>query len=322
MQAGKWAGMLLWLLVSVAPAQAHTLVVAPHPDDDILTSAGVILRAVQAGEPVTVVYMTNGENARTPDGLVRQAEAVAGQRLLGMPEEQLIFLGYPDAFLAQILVDCPSPDDRLVTPLGRSETYGNRGLGRKDYHAYRFGAPAAYNRPNLLADLTDILTARRPDNIYVTAEFDTHPDHAATYHLLRLALWAVHAADPDYAPVIHKTIVHWEPIAWQHPPWKHPMDPTGLFQEIPDLARTGLAWSRRESLEVPPAMQSTDLAANPKYLAIAAHDSQGGIRGYLKSYVHRDEFFWAERVAGADPLPAAEAGGDPNRPCTCVARIR
>ncbi len=320
MKAGKWAGMLLWLLGSAVAVHAHTLVVAPHPDDDILTSAGVILQAVQAGEPVTVVYMTNGENTRTPDGLLRQAEAVAGQRLLGVSEDQLIFLGYPDAFLTRILVDCPSPDDRLVTPFNRSATYGNRGLGRKDYHAYRFGASAAYNRPNLLADLEDILTSRRPENIYVTAEFDTHPDHAATYRLLRLAVSAVRAADPAYAPVIHKTIVHWDHVAWQHPPWKHPMDPTGLFQEIPDLARTGLVWRRRESLEVPPAMQSTDLAANPKYLAIAAHDSQGGIRGYLKNYVHRDEFFWAESVAGTDPPPVAATGSDPNRPCPCAAK--
>jgi LmbE family N-acetylglucosaminyl deacetylase len=305
MYARTIAWALLCLLLPLSPVYAQILVVAPHPDDDVLTAAGVILHALQAGEPVTVVYITNGENRKTPDGRLRQTEAVAGQRRLGLAEEHLIFLGYPDAYLTQILTRCLHPDDGLVTALQQSTTYGNRGLGRMDYHTYRFGQPATYNRPNIIADLADILGAKLPAHIYVPAQFDTHPDHSATYQLLKLALIAAHARTPDYVPIVHKTIVH-----WTHRPWHHPMDASALFAEIPGLAATGLVWEKRESLNVPLAMQSPDLSVNPKYLAIAAHASQGGIRGYLKSYVHQDEFFWAENILGANQPPVAEAGQD------------
>jgi len=304
--AGPCAWALLTLVLCATLAQAGTLVVAPHPDDDLLTAAGVIFQAVQAGEPVTVVYMTNGDNNRTTSyGLARQAEAVEGQRRLGLQEDHLIFLGYPDGYLSKILTDYIHPGETLVTAFNRSATYGRRGLGRMDYHAYRFGGPGNYNRAHLVADLADIIAMQLPAHIYVPSEFDTHPDHCATYALTKLAVLAVHDARPDYLPVIHKTVVH-----WAHLPWQHPVDATALFSEPPGWDRTGLAWRRRESLDVPLPMQSADLSVNPKYQAIAAHASQGGVNGYLKNYVHKDEFFWAENIVGGNQPPVAEAGTD------------
>jgi hypothetical protein len=174
-----------------------------------------------------------------------------------------------------------------------------------DYHTYRFGEPGNYNRAHLVADLGDIIAMQLPAHIYVPAEFDTHPDHHATYALTKLAILVVHDARPDYLPVIHKTVVH-----WAHATWQHPVDATALFSEPPGWERTGLAWGQRESLDVPLPMQSTDLSVNPKYRAIAAHASQGGVKGYLKNYVHKDEIFWAENIVGGNQPPVAEAGKD------------
>lgn len=297
-----WA--FLCLSIGAAPARAGVLVVAPHPDDDLLMAAGVIYRAVQAGEPVTVVYMTNGDsNRETPYGLARQAEAVAGQQRLGVQEDDLIFLGYPDGYLHQLLTRDIPPGETLITTFNRSRTYGQRGLGRSDYHTYRLGSPAHYNRHHIVTDLEDILSMLRPEHIYVTSELDTHPDHFATCQLLKLAVMAAHAATPEYAPVVHKTIVH-----WSHGFWPHPMDATAPFPEIPNLGRFGLTWKSRERLEVPLPMQSTDLSRNPKYLAIAAHRSQGGVDGYLKNFVHKDEFFWVESGLSTAPIEVAPPG--------------
>ena len=68
------------LACAALPARADVLVVAPHPDDDIITSAGVVLRARQAGETAWIVFMTNGDIDGEASGLARQAEAVAAQR--------------------------------------------------------------------------------------------------------------------------------------------------------------------------------------------------------------------------------------------------
>jgi LmbE family N-acetylglucosaminyl deacetylase len=270
-------------------------VVAPHPDDDLLMAAGVIYRAVQVKEPVTVVYMTNGDsNRETEYGLARQAEAVEGQRWLGVGEDDLIFLGYPDGYLNALLTEYTQAGAAVITTFNRSATYGRHGLGGTDYHTYRFGMPGGYNRHDLLMDLQDLLNLLRPGQIYVTAPFDTHPDHRATYYLVKLALMAAHAAAPEYLPTLHKTVVHWNRL-----PWPHPMDPAAPFPEIPELHRVGVSWQERERVEVPLVMQSADLSGNPKFQAIAAHRSQGGVSGYLKGFVHKDEFFWVESGAGA-----------------------
>jgi len=81
---------------------AKILVVSPHPDDDIVTSAGVVCKAVQRGEPVKIVYVTNGDLVSQLASYLREGEAVTGESYLGCPEDGLIFLGYPDGYLNTI----------------------------------------------------------------------------------------------------------------------------------------------------------------------------------------------------------------------------
>jgi LmbE family N-acetylglucosaminyl deacetylase len=95
---------LLRLLVVLAglaasrSAHAGIMVVVAHPDDDIIIAAGVIHAARLRGEQVTVVYVTNGELVGGPvTGLARQVEAVNAQGFLGVGENDLVFLGYPDS---------------------------------------------------------------------------------------------------------------------------------------------------------------------------------------------------------------------------------
>lgn len=295
----------LFVLFSSSLVNAQVLVISPHPDDDVITSAGVISRAVERGESVKVVYMTNGDSEGIQVGYVRQGEAVTAQGYLGVPENDLIFLGYPDYYLNTIFSSYINQGDVLATWSGQSTTYANRGLGLTDYHTYRFGSPASYNRYYILEDLKDILSTYLPEHIYVTSEFDTCLDHSATYQLLKLAVSSVHAQNPGYTPVIHKAIVHWDVGSWPSS-----INPTTYFLEIPDLSQTGLVWTDRESLDVPLAMQSTIYPSNPKYQAISAHASQSGQAELLKSFIHKDEIFWAENLFGSNRPPVANAGLD------------
>jgi LmbE family N-acetylglucosaminyl deacetylase len=119
-----WAALLILFIFSfaraaeiskmpaIAPAD-RILILAPHPDDETIACAGIIQAAIDAGAQVRVVYLTNGEHnqfafivyeKRIPFrknefihlGQVRRKEAVAAMRLLGLSQERLIFLGYPD----------------------------------------------------------------------------------------------------------------------------------------------------------------------------------------------------------------------------------
>jgi LmbE family N-acetylglucosaminyl deacetylase len=84
------------LISANSPANAKILVVSPHPDDDVLMSAGVIHKAAQRGEPVRVVYMTNGDVGGEASGYGREREAVRALGRLGVSQDDAIFLGYPD----------------------------------------------------------------------------------------------------------------------------------------------------------------------------------------------------------------------------------
>lgn len=81
-----------------------TLVVAPHPDDETLACGGAIALLRHWQLPVSVLVVTDGaashpRSRRFPPARVaalRQAEARAATALLGVPGDQLTFLGLPD----------------------------------------------------------------------------------------------------------------------------------------------------------------------------------------------------------------------------------
>ena len=293
-----------WLaFITTAPALAlgkRVLIVAPHPDDDILYGAGVAANALAAGDTVKIVYMTNGDYTGTDVGLLRQDRAVSAQTsFIGTSEDDLIFLGYPDNYLGDIYWNYPG-SAYLTTEWDQSETYGVRGLENRTWHKYRFGSEAFYNLPSIMQDLESILQDYAPTDIYTTSAIDDHYDHAMTHGFVREAIRVRMAADVTYTPVLHTTIVWWAAGSWPAL-----IDPTALMVEPPGFsdASGGLLWSDRESLEVPAAMQLAggDLPSNPKYQAIAIH----GDGPFLNSFVHKDEVFWIEAL---NSPPAANAG--------------
>lgn len=89
------------------------LVVAPHPDDESLGTAGIIRRAVEKKIPTQVVLMTTGDGYRravevyygiiepTAEDFrrlaaVRHLESINAMKELGLKEKDVIFLAYPD----------------------------------------------------------------------------------------------------------------------------------------------------------------------------------------------------------------------------------
>jgi LmbE family N-acetylglucosaminyl deacetylase len=297
---------LLVAIFIVSSAGASVLVIAPHPDDDVIMASGVVYRALQNGQSARVVFMTNGDYGSIEAGYSRLVEAVNAQSQLGMIENHLLFLGYPDGGLDAIRTGYPALGDTYVSSHGQSVTYGNRGLGRSDYHTYRFGAPAQYNGANITLDLKTIISEFLPEHIFTTCEYDGTSDHTSTYHFLRAALAQLSTENPSYRPTLHKTIV-W---ARNSSTWPNVYDPTAYFSDAIDLSGTPLLWNERESLDVPVLMQSAFYAGNPKYLAAEAHWSQRGASSFLGRWVHKDEVFWVEQAGGSNRPPVVSAGLD------------
>lgn len=76
---------------------SRVLVVAPHPDDDIIGCGGSMVMHLEKDEEVSVVYVTNGdapcpEHPTSEFTAIRQRETKAAARILGLREENLYFL--------------------------------------------------------------------------------------------------------------------------------------------------------------------------------------------------------------------------------------
>jgi LmbE family N-acetylglucosaminyl deacetylase len=102
------------------------MVLAPHPDDESLATAGILQRACALGAETRVLFVTDGENNPWPQralewrwriteadrarwGMRRRAEALSALSCLGVPRESVRFLGYPDQGLCDLLMTDPDP---------------------------------------------------------------------------------------------------------------------------------------------------------------------------------------------------------------------
>src|SRR5260370_39984635 len=77
------------------------LVLAPHPDDETLGAGAAVARARAAGNRVTVAVATDGRHSTASGplspqrlGEVRSAELHAPCRTLGVPDDDVVQLGY------------------------------------------------------------------------------------------------------------------------------------------------------------------------------------------------------------------------------------
>lgn len=70
------------------------LILAPHPDDEINIAGNMILNMATAKAEVFVAYSTDG-GLEVP-AEVRAREAVEALKILGVPHEKIIFMGYGD----------------------------------------------------------------------------------------------------------------------------------------------------------------------------------------------------------------------------------
>lgn len=133
------------------PPGHQIVVVAPHPDDELLGCGGTMRKHIEAGDEVSVLFVTSGERTaalalRSAEARIstREDEAVAAAAVLGVSRQQLGFLRYPDG--------------------------------------------AVSSRPPAGESLADAMRARAPDLVYVPFPYEAHRDHVATFRLVAEAL--------------------------------------------------------------------------------------------------------------------------------------
>jgi LmbE family N-acetylglucosaminyl deacetylase len=168
------------------------LIVAPHIDDEVIGSGGLIQRTLSVGAKVKVVYMTNGDNTLASVvaeeknlrlsggdfvalGEERMKEGKKATAILGLKENDLYFLGYPDRGLSQLFSNYYGSDKKYPAR-GTKFTY-NPYSG-----TYREGQD--YNGENLFTDLSAVINGFEPNILIIPHFADIHPDHKATYRFI------------------------------------------------------------------------------------------------------------------------------------------
>ncbi len=258
------------------------LILAPHPDDEVLGCGGVIQKAKAMGLPIKIVFLTYGDNnqwsflayrkhpvfmpkAVLEMGLVRYNEAFQAAAVLGVPKDDLVFLGYPDFRTLEIWrshwADEP-PAKSMLTEV-RSVPYAN---------AFRPKAP--HKGEEILKDLEAILMEFRPTKIFVSHPSDHNGDHQALYLFTRVALWDL---EKTMKPVVYPYLVHFK--NWPQPkgyqPDKTEAAPPGLEKDV--------GWKRL-------VLSPEEVSMNRR--AIEMHHSQiDSSRKYLLSFIRADEMF-------------------------------
>ena len=254
----------------------RVLVVAPHPDDEVLAAGGQILHALAAGAQVHVVFLTCGDafewNAMVlervpnpgPRGMLalgerRIEEARAAAAALGLDPEALTFLGYPDGGLMHLLLN------HYQHPYASKST----GVARVPYDD-ALSTGAEYTGRSLERDLARVVERIDPTVVLTCSPRDAHRDHrAAGYATMRVL-----------GERAFETRIGWYIV---HGAYEYPL-PKGYWPTLPLYPAPrgrGMPWRR---------VDLTPEQVERKARAIRAHASQVSVmRRFLLAFARRNE---------------------------------
>lgn len=238
------------------------LIFAPHPDDESLSSAGLIRYCVEHNVPVHVVVVTNGGNGRL--GVIRHSETLNATEKLGLSPDNVTFLDYP----------------QVVEHLFSENWDPN--------HAYSAGAPhnsfafqnnSSYCGESLESNFETMIKEYKPTIIIYPALDDDNTDHWGTGSFV---VYAVN--NMDYRAKMYSYLVHNEETLWPFPrsyyPQSNLLPPSYLTNQ-----KSWLIFPLSHSLE------------QYKFNAVNCYQSQMKKDPvFLKSYIRTNELFAVDPI--------------------------
>lgn len=194
------------------------MVFSPHPDDETLGAGGLIQRVLYLGGLVKVVFMTSGDgypegveledHIRRPTaedyreyGQEREDEARRVLAALGMRDQDIVFLGYPDGGLCRLLAgEHQSRRHPYVSPYTKRDS---------PPPSEAVLPKAEYDRDDLVLEIVRLLEEFRPNLLTFTRKEDAHPDHCSTAVFVHEALRRAQEKQPSYKPTVLTFLIHY-----------------------------------------------------------------------------------------------------------------
>ncbi len=202
------------------------LVFSPHPDDDVISMGGTIIRLVEQGHKVYIAYMTSGNIAVFDHDAWRFTDFVCSfNELFSLGKEKSAELkcGVRD-FLASKKPGEPDPHDLLEIKKLIRETEARAGalaagvppeqLIFMNLRFYRTGTIAkAPIHPDDITDIVQLFKELKPDQIYVAGELsDPHGTHRTCAMAIYDAVRLVRAEEQRFEVWLYRGAwEEWEP---------------------------------------------------------------------------------------------------------------
>lgn len=290
--------------ITLADLGRRVLVVATHPDDEVLMAGGAVSELVAEGAEVRVVIATAGDGYYSaakqlaPDlsgpalylrlGEQRHAESLAAAARLGLPAADMLPLGYSDG----------GGSAMWDTAWDRSHAYtGRPGLDAVPY-TWAFARGSAECGQDFAADLASIVSAFRPDTVIAPDARETNLDHSGVAALTMYAL-----DDAGFTGRLLTAVVHFKAFP---KPWA--FLPGSSLAPPPHLIGSGATWL---------ALPLDATAEQAEHVAFEEYRSQTEVTAlswYLRSFVRRNELFCERRpsrpaTAATDARPGPGAAG-------------
>ena len=259
------------------------MILVPHEDDEINLTGGVIEEYIKHGSEVYIVFATNGD---AEVGEVRLHEAIKAAEILGVPEKNVVFLGYGDGWdkNGPHIYNAPK-DEVLRSSAGHQAVYG-----LKLHPAYHDGNRYTYD--HFFEDIKQVVLEYKPDTIFCI-DYDTHNDHRALSMLFEKAMGEI-IKQTEYRPKVYKGYAY--RTAWNS--FSDYGDSVNLLSTRNNASERDVRlyrWEDRVRLPVDIRSVSRDMKRSRLYCALGAYQSQKAI-DCADRIINGDKVFWKRRT--------------------------
>ena len=263
-------------------ADKNVMLLVPHQDDDINVLGGVIEEYVKYGSEVTVVFSTNGDYYAAQE--IRFQEALDALAVMGVPEENVIFLGYGDQWEpGGPHIYNAEPGAVMASYYGSRQTYGTSVKG-----VWREGTD--YTIENFRMDIESVILEYRPDVIYCV-DYDYHLDHKALTMSFERVMGKI-LKETDYRPLVFKGYAYnsaWEAVSDFYR--DNLISTLDVYDPSYAWAPQVYHWGERIRMPVNGESLSRSLVSARVQKALAKYESQSA-ELYGVRVINSDKVFW------------------------------
>lgn len=273
------------------------IIIVPHQDDELSVAGAVIGWLVEKKVDIYVCYATNGDYEFDAD--IRYKEAVNALNILGVPQDHVIMLGYPDTSNENLYehIFYYEYNKRLCSQAKHEYTYGT-----KNFHDFAFleqGSHHPYNRVFYEKDIKDVVMKLLPD-LFVVVDMDHHSDHRMLSITFEKVMGCVLKENKGYHPIVWKAFSYGTSLGAVCDYWEINMNktlfpPTRLEHNNGRIDNPFYNWNDRVRIPVKREWYDFPIENGKWYKELECHKSQKAVL-FAEKMINSDQVAWERRT--------------------------